>query len=77
MGVKTTSDRVRSCGTTPVFGGALYHTVLLRVGRGRCEGTPGRWDANDVEFGKLWVPILPNSTPECYHSRFLVPNLPT
>ena len=55
MGVKTTSDRVRSCGTTPVFGGALYHTVLLRVGRGRCEGTPGRWDANDVEFGKLWV----------------------
>ena len=58
MGVKTTSDRVRSCGTTPVLGGALYHTVLLRVGRGRCEGTPGRWDANDVEFGKLWVVYL-------------------
>ena len=29
MGVKTTSDRVRSCGTTPVLGGALYQTVSI------------------------------------------------
>ena len=34
MGVKTTSDRFRSCGTIPILGGHLYQEVLVRVGQG-------------------------------------------
>ena len=49
MGVKTTSDRLRSCRTTPILGGDLYHAVLVGVGGGRRGGTPGRRDVNDGE----------------------------